>query len=186
MKLLLPFLLFTHIAFSQSGTTKSPSTTKTTSNSIYKGWRDLTWESTEDTIKQKYGSRLTILKAPDKYGGNDELYCPFEIRNYDLAYDTFTVSFIFDLKTKKLKQVNVKKEDPVNARNMIRELEVSLTEKYGKPSVKEESPKYISKWFFSELNIELTHLDIKFGDKQIINTIILAYKKPDKENLDKF
>jgi len=146
----------------------------------------LTWGNTEATVKQKYGSQLTILPSPGKYGANQEWYCPFEIHNYDLGYDTFNVSFLFDAKTKKLVQVNVKKEDPVNIRETIQYLELSLTEKYGKPIFKEETPKYISKWSFPELSIELTYSDMKVGDVQISKTIFLVYRKPEKAKLDNF
>jgi hypothetical protein len=184
----LAFLLIALCSYSQNKQTKASSKTPTTSNSSnnFKGWRDLTWESNEATVKQKYGSQLTILPTPQKYGANEQWYCPFEIHNYELGYDTFDVSFLFDVKTKKLVQVNVKKEDPINIRKTVQDLEVSLTEKYGKPMVKEETPKYISKWSFPELSIELTYSDMKVGDVQISKTIFLVYRKPEKAKLDNF
>lgn len=176
LKLLIVFFLLIQIAFGQSAS----------GNNNYKGWRELTWESTETDVKQKYGNQITILPTPEKYGVNEELYCPFKIHNYVLGYDNFTVSFLFDVKTNKLFQVNVQKDDPLDIRRSVQDLEVSLTEKYGKPIVKEETPKYISKWSFNDLTITLTYSDLKVGDVQIMKTIFLTYRKPEKTKLDNF
>ncbi|SCY98379.1 hypothetical protein [Flavobacterium caeni] len=180
---LIAFILLSNLAFSQSQTT-----TKSGKTSIptHKGWRNLSWDSTETDVKQKYGNELTILQTVGKYGANGEWYCPFQIDNYELGYVNFTVSFLFDEKTKKLAQINVTKEDPIDMMGTIQELEVSLTEKYGKPSIKLETPKYIAKWSFPELDIKLSYLDIKSLEKQLYKSIVLTYQKPRKSNLDKF
>lgn len=178
-------LLVTNFSYSQNKSDKTPVNKPKTSlkNSNFIGWQDLSWESTEATVKQKYNGQLSILPTIEKYG---ESYCPFEIQNYELGFDTFKVSFLFNEKTKKLVQVNVKKEDPINIRKTVQNIEVSLTEKYGKPIIKEESPEYITKWLFPELSIQLSYVDMKAGGVQISKTIFLIYKNPEKTKINKF
>ena len=172
MKLLIAFILISQMIFSQNNPV--PETSITTS---LKGWEDLTWESTETDVKQKYENQLTILETYSKYG-EGEYYCPFEIKNYEISkYENFTVSFIFDEKTKKLARVNVKMEDPKNILNIIQDLKTTLSEKYGKPQIIEETPRYNIKWYFPKLEIELNHLFVKGLDKVFINSILISYQK---------
>ena len=162
MKLLFAFIFFSQMVFSQNNPVQEPSKAQT-----FKGWGDLTWESTETDVKQNYGSQLTILETFGVYG-NGEYYCPFEIQNYELtSYENFTVSFLFDEKTKKLAQVNLTKEDPINILSTLQDLKKSLSEKYGKPKIIEETPSYNIEWYFPELVIELEYMGLKSFDKII-------------------
>jgi hypothetical protein len=170
--LLVAFFFFSQMVFSQNKSVQQPYKTPTA-----KVWGDLTWETTEIDIKQKYGNQLTILETFDKYG-NGKYYCPFEILNYELSgYEKFTVSFLFDKTTKKLAQINLTKENPTNVLSIIQDLKTSLSEKYGKPQTIEETPKYEIKWYLTELDIELGHLYVKGIDKVFMNSIIITYKK---------
>lgn len=172
IKLLIAFIFFSQIIFSQNNSVQQPYKTPTV-----KVWGDLTWESTEIDIRQNFGNQLTILETVGKYG-EGKYYCPFEIRNYELSgYEKFTVSFLFDETTKKLVQINLTKENPTNVLNIIQDLKINLSEKYGKPQIIEETPKYEIKWHFPELDIELGHLYVKGLDKVFMNSIILTYKK---------
>lgn len=177
----LPLLLFCNISFSQHKTPEGNASSKDP-----RGWRNLTWESAEAAVKEKYAKQLTILPEPVKYGMKDQWYCPFEISNFILGYDTFRVSFLFDIATKKLVQVNVKKENPVSISKTVQDLEISLIEKYGNPNIKKEAPKYIAKWIFPDLSIELTFSDVRVGNVPISKTVFLVYRKPDKNKLDNF
>jgi hypothetical protein len=159
--------------------------TKPSNTVNFNGWRDLSWDNTEIVVKERYGSILTILKEPGKYGKENEYYCPFQINKFLLGIDTFRVSFLFHLNTKKLIQVNVQQEDAIDIRNTVQRIESNLTEKYGKPIIKEETPKYFTKWVFPELVIELQYTDIKVGDVQIDKTIYLSYR-PRKADLANF
>lgn len=169
---LIAFIFFSQMVFSQNKPVQQPNKTPTV-----KVWENLTWESTETDVKQKYENQLMILETVSKYG-NGKYYCPFEIKNYEIGrYDNFTVSFLFDEKTKKLAQVNVTMDSPKNVLNILQDLKESLVEKYGKPQIIQETPKYSIKWYFPQLGIELGHLYIKGLDKIIVNEIILSYKK---------
>lgn len=68
-------------------------------------------------------------------------------------------------------------DSPKNVLNILQDLKESLVEKYGKPQIIEETPKYSVKWHFPQLDIELGHLYIKALDKIIMNGIILSFKK---------
>lgn len=172
MNLLIASIFFSQVVFSQTNTVQDTNKTPT-----FKGWEDLVWGSTETDVKQKYESQLTILETMGKYG-NGEYYCPFEIQNYEInRYDNFTVSFLFDEKTKKLAIVNVTMENPKNILNILQDLKTSLNEKYGKPQIIEETPEYKINWCFPELDIELKHLYIKWLDEIFMNSIILSYKE---------
>lgn len=172
MNLLIASIFFSQVVFSQTNTVQDTNKTPT-----FKGWEDLVWGSTETDVKQKYESQLTILETMGKYG-NGEYYCPFEIQNYEInRYDNFTVSFLFDEKTKKLAIVNVTMENPKNILNILQDLKTSLNEKYGKPQIIEETPEYKINWCFPELDIELKHLYIKGLDEIFMNSIILSYKE---------
>lgn len=172
MKLLVAFIFFSQMTFGQNNPAPKPSKTPT-----IKGWENLTWESSETDVKQKYGSHLTFLETVGKYG-NGEYYCPFEIKDYELSsYKNFTVSFLFDEKTKKLAQINVTMEDPTDVLSILQDLKTNLSEKYGKPQIIEETPSYNIKWIFPQLDIDIKHLFIKALDKILINSIRLSYKK---------
>lgn len=146
-------------------------------SSAVKVWGDLTWESKENDIKQKYGNQLTILDTVDVYY-NGKSYCPFEIQNYELGgHSKFTVSFLFDADTKKLSQINLRKENPVDILGIIQDLKASFSEKYGKPQIVEETPKYKIKWLLTGLDIELEHIYLKAFDKVFMNSIVITFKK---------
>lgn len=148
----------------------------------YKGWENLIWGSTESDIKQKYESQLTFLENPKIYG-NGEYYCPFEIQNYNIShYDNFTVSFLFHNKTNKLVKVNITMEEPQNVLFVLQDLIETLSEKYGKPLLIEETPIYNIVWNFPELNIEIKHLHKSVLDITFINSIILSYKENSQAN----
>jgi hypothetical protein len=170
-KLLVAFIFFSQVVFSHC------IAQETNKVATFKGWNDLIWGCSETDVKQKYGSQLTILETAGKYG-NGEYYCPFEIKNYEISiYKNFTVSFLFEEKTKKLAQVNVTMEDPTNVLNVLQELKSSLGEKYDKPQIIEETPDYNIKWYFPELDIEIKHLFIRSLDNILLNTIMISYKK---------
>ncbi len=173
-------LLITFIFYSQMIICQTNPVSKPSQAQMIKGWENLTWESTETDVKQKYENQLTILETYGMYA-NGKYYCPFEIKNYELSsYNNFTVSFLFDEKTKKLARINVTMEDPIDVLRTFQDLKTSLSEIYGLPQIIEETPSYNIKWFYPQLNIELEHLFIKSIDKKIINSIILSYKKSTK------
>src|SRR5690606_23474199 len=121
MNLLIAFIFFSQVVFSQTNTAQETNRTPT-----FEGWEDLIWGSTETDVMQKYESQLTILETVSTYD-NGEYYCPFEIQNYKInRYDNFTVSFLFDEKTKKLAVVNVTMENPKNILNILQDTSVPL------------------------------------------------------------
>lgn len=179
IKLLVAFFFFSQMVISQSKHIQQQYKTPTA-----KVWEDLTWETLEIDIKQKYGNQLIILDTVGKYV-NGKYYCPFEIQNYELSgYGKFTVSFLFDETTKKLSQINLRKETPTNVLNILQDLKTSLSEKYGKPQTIEEIPKYEIKWYLPELDIELGNFYVKGIDEVIMNSIIISYKKSTQTKQD--
>ncbi|GEM_PF-867410 len=172
MNLLIAFILFSQVVFSQTNTVQETNRTPT-----FKGWEDLIWGSTEADVKQKYESQLTILETVGTYD-NGEYYCPFVIQNYEIdRYENFTVSFLFDEKTKKLTVVNLIMENPKNILNILQDLKKSVSEKYGEPQIIEETPKYKINWRFPELDIELRHVYLTTFDNVLMNSIVLSYKE---------
>jgi hypothetical protein len=172
LKLLFTLIFFSQVVFSQKSTAQ-----EINNISQFNGWENLIWGSTELEVKQKYENQLTILNPVSKYG-NGEYYCPFEIQNFAISHiDSFTVSFLFDEKTKKLARVNLTKENPKNILFILQDLISSLSEKYGKPQIIEETPEYKVNWHLQELDIEIKYLNIKVLDKSIMNSVIISYDK---------
>lgn len=174
-KLLIAFIILSQLVMGQNKTDKEYEKLTTV-----KVWENLTWSSTETDIKQKYGEQLTILETPDKYG--NEYYCPFIIKNYELGkYTNFKVSFLFNEKSKKLARINLNMDEPKDVLSILQDLKKNLDEKYGKPIILKETPKYNIKWYNPESEIELEHIIIKGLDKTFMNSITLSYKKNEKK-----
>lgn len=174
-KLLIAFIIFSQLVLGQNKTNKEYDKLTTV-----KVWENLTWSSIETDIRQKYGEQLTILETPDKYG--NEYYCPFIIKNYELGkYTNFTVSFLFNEKSKKLAKINLKMDEPKDVLRILQDLKKNLDEKYGNPMIIKETPEYNIKWNNPESEIELKHIFFKGLDKTYMNSIILSYKKNEKK-----
>lgn len=174
IKILLSFIIFSQVISSQNDIINVSN-----NESIPNGWENLIGKSTEDEVRDKYGSQLTILENVGEYG--DGKYCPFEIKNYKLGdYEDFTVSFLFDEKSKILSTVNVTKENPKKVLWIFQNLKPLLIEKYGSPRIVEETPNYNIEWNFEGLDIKLKRTFVAGFDTVLLNLITISYKRSEQ------
>jgi len=136
-----------------------------------KGWRGTEWGMSSDSVKNLFTNEITMLKKTNIYFNS---FNPFMIKDYEISGHKFNVDFFFTGDTHKLDQIQIKS---YWSRDVANSLEIILTEKYGIPSFKAESP-YKCQWKFESTLIEIEQVEI--NDK-----LILIYKQPDKSSKSK-
>ena len=123
------------------------------------GWKDLTWSMTEAQVKAKY---------------------PDAEPKIDVDGESFVLRFRFD-DSNKLDRVNLVKDSPEFPEQTLQKMEKLLTEKYGKPSLKESGKKKLVVWNFKTLNVELM-----YSKNEVYSLLAISYIKPNdkaKSNL---
>lgn len=138
------------------------------------GWREARWRMTEEQILTAFKGEAFRFKEEIAIPGGD--YAIIGIENINLRGENFTVRFIMDGKTRKLKRVSFRPVETWNLGDKVtlatfKNLEQLLVEKYGKPAYRDDkgTPDYnirvkgytnlVTKWLFPTTSIELSYME---------------------------
>ena len=163
------------------------------------GWSRSRWGMTEENVLKTFTGEARLLEKPGHF--KDGSFSSIEIESLRIGDDIFRVGFTFDGESKTLIRVSltahVDKKRPMDGSLVFERISVLLVSKYGQPSTKKEEKKPVKvltknvsiggdiksdlTWIFPSTVVSLNHTYMK----NILNWVIISYRKNRKEDLDK-
>jgi hypothetical protein len=159
------------------------------------GWQETRWGMTQDELFKLFSDSIVKRSQRNFYlkpGGSSERYgyVDYVIPEMKVAGDVFEVSFVMDIKTYQLIEVDLSLKDYKKAAStqsiVFDKLEELLTQKYGPPTYKNESitsvVNRVRHWAFHTTTIKLDFHYMKGIDMTIFH---LTYEPSKNEDLEK-